>query len=170
MIETERRFLLKYLPDQIKSISPVEIEDYMILTGEPHPHLRLRRTDLAYELTKKYPKNRDGSLEMVEETIKLEQLEFDVLKKLPHTGQIKKRYKSTNNGVSIEIDLWQDSLKGLAIVEFEFTDVASAKSFTPPDYCASEVTEDEALAGGKLSGRSYSDLIPVLEKYHYLPL
>lgn len=167
MIETERRFLLKFIPLQIRELNSIEIEDYMILTGEPHPHIRMRRKGETYELTKKYPKQETKEMEMIEETITLNKIEFDVFKKLPHTDQTKKRYTFQENNYTVEVDLWEDQLQGLGIVEFEFKTLEEARTFTPTSYCLTEVTQQEWLAGGMLSGKSYIDIEDDLEKLNY---
>jgi adenylate cyclase len=161
MVEIERRFLVKYLPPQLQAAQEVEIEDYKILTGEDHPHLRLRRRDNCYELTKKYPIEKDKKLEMVEETINLTEVEFEAFKKAPNTGQVKTRYVFKYQNYEAEFDIWEGDLKGLVIVEFDFK---------MPEFCLTEVTQKEWLSGGKLSGKSYGDVANRLEAIGYKPL
>ncbi len=170
MNEIERRFLLKYIPDFVKTTKGISIEDYMILTGEDHPHLRLRKIDDRYELTKKYPKPGATNAEKIEETIILSEVEFNAFKKLDHKGQQKLRYKIVSDNYSTELDLWQGELQGLGIVEFEFHSVEAAQEFIPPEYILCEVTGLEWLAGGKISGKSYEDIALELEKLGYKKL
>lgn len=170
MIETERRFLLKYFPKDLFKQRRVEIEDLMILTGEKHPHLRLRKVDNNFQLTRKYRRKTGSMLQMIEETITLIEMEFNILKKLPHTGQRKFRYYYPYQNLTSEIDVWQDKLDGLAIAEFEFRDVKTAQGFRIPEFSLVEVTEEEWLAGGLLSGKSYSDIEEGLKQLGYKPL
>ncbi len=142
----------------------------MILTNEDHPHLRLRRNGERLELTKKYPKSIDSSLEMIEETIKLNEKEFAALKKLESSKQSKIRYNYRYNNIDAEIDIWTEDLEGLAIIEFEVTSKEIAETLEIPDFCLVEITNIEWLAGGKLSGKKYAELTEKLEEFGYKPL
>jgi CYTH domain-containing protein len=169
-IETERRFLLKKLPEDLMNFPYIMLEDFMILTDEPHPHLRLRRKGDSFVLTKKYPKGEGSKLQMIEETIVLNEIEFNAIKELKVTGQKKWRFNYLYKDLNAELDVWTDKLQGLAIIEFEFDSEKEAKVFEKPDFCLKEVTEEEWLAGGKLSGKSYSDLAKQLSELEYTPI
>ncbi|KKR05975.1 MAG: hypothetical protein UT34_C0001G0015 [candidate division WS6 bacterium GW2011_GWF2_39_15] len=171
MLEVERRFLLKYIPDNVREVEGTLMEDYMILTGEIHPHLRLRRKGNHYELTKKYQRDvNEKKLEMIEETIILDQREFEALRHLQTKSQKKFRYRFAQGKYTAELDLWTEDLNGLGIVEFEFDSKEEALAFHPPDYCLVEVTDMEWLAGGMISGRRYSELENQLSKLDYNPV
>lgn len=127
MIEKERKFLLKYLPeyDKIQHIK----QGYLLLEG--NKHLRVRIIDdsdalLTYKLicddrTKiEYEYNipiSDG-LEMYKSTDKIVE---------------KVRYKTTFNGMNVDIDVYGN---GISVVEIEYDDELTML----PDYCGDEVT------------------------------
>ncbi len=169
-IETERRFLLKKLPKDLEKFSCHIIEDFMLKTNEPHPHIRLRRKGDKFLLVKKYPKDNQNKLQMVEETITLNEIEFNALKKNDYTKQKKWRFNYIFEGQNTEIDIWTDDLKGLAIFEIEFENKDLADKFEMPNFCLKDVTNEEWLAGGMLSGKKYSDIKDKLEKFNYKPI
>jgi adenylate cyclase len=163
--EIERRFLAKYLPDDLDKYEPVEIEDYKIITGEMHPHLRLRKEGDKYYLTKKYQKE-DGS-GMFEETIDLNEDEFFIMKKLPTTRQFKKRYNYKFEERTAQIDIWEEDLKGLVIVEFEFESEEASRNFKMPDFCLKDISNLEWLSTGILSGKKFVDLKTMLSAFNF---
>lgn len=169
-IEIERRFLLKYFPPGLAKCPSVFIEDIRILTGEVHPHLRLRRFGDEYMLTKKYPVVKGGLKQMAEETIVLNKAEFHALKKLPHTRQGKRRYFYPYRRLIGEIDIWTGRLRGLAIIEFEFRSKKEAQQFAMPEFCLAEITREEWLSTGELAGKSYKDIRTKISTLGYLPL
>jgi adenylate cyclase len=169
-IEIEKRYLLKKCPPDLKKYPSVEIEDVKILTGERHPHLRLRRYGDKYKLTKKYPIEVSDSLMMREETINLNETEFYTFKKLPNTSQKKIRYFYPYKGLMGEVDIWQEKLEGLAIVEFEFNDEDEADSFDDPDFALLDVTQAEWISTGFLSGKTYEEVKDRLKRLGYKKL
>ena len=44
------------------------------------------------------------------------------------------------------------------------------EEFTLPDFCLAEVTQEEFIAGGMLSGKKYSDIEADLSRYDYVKL
>lgn len=164
--ELERRFLLKFIPKDLNNYKKSVIEDIKIITGEPHPHLRLRRKNEELMLTKKY-KVSDGTSEMIEETIKLNESEFKILKSLPNTCQSKIRYSKETKNVVVEIDFWTDGLSGLAICEFEFKNQEDASKFEAPEYCLCEITGQEWISTGLLSGKIYTNIVDRLNSVGY---
>ncbi len=171
MLEIERRFLLKSLPD-LGGLHSLTIEDRMILTGEEHPSLRLRRRGEERELTKKRPKAGGNGTEMTEETITLSVVEYDALAKLDSLGQTKTRYYLPLGNLEAELDLWTGDLYGLGILEVEFASTEEAAGFIPPDFCGAEITgsEFEWLAGGKIAGKKFADLADKLSLLGYQQL
>lgn len=171
MVETERRFLIKTLPD-LSSLKSLAIEDKMLLTGEDHPHLRLRRKGDHLMLTKKAPKEGGTGLEMIEEIIELSEIEYQLFATLKGIGQCKTRYYVPLGKYEAELDVWHKELSGLAILEVEFPSKEEAEAFTPPEFCGQEITgtEFEWLAGGKVAGKTFSDLEEKLKKLGYQKL
>jgi len=169
-IETERRFLISKLPEDINNFPSKIIEDLRIETGEPHPHFRVRKDGDKMVLTKKYPKETGLKLQMIEETIVLTEIEYKTFQKLEGTKQSKIRFNYIYNDRHTELDVWTNDLEGLAIIEFEFSSKEEAETFVMPKFCLLEITDEEWLAGGMLSGKKYSDLADKLKNLGYSPI
>ena len=52
-LELELMFLVKRMPDEIKSVEPVRIVDIYIPDTSEYSHLRLRQKGEKFEITKK---------------------------------------------------------------------------------------------------------------------
>jgi len=169
MIELERTFLAKEIPNDIKSFTPREIIDIYI-PKKSHMDLRIRKNGDKYEMTRKHPiENGDASIQD-EQTISLEKEEFNVLSKVKGKKSRKIRYFKAFNNYTMEVDVYQDSLSGLVLVDFEFKTEKDKDSFKMPDFCLIDVTQEEFIAGGMLAGKSYKDLEPRLKEFGYSPL
>jgi len=69
MIELERTFLVKIIPENLKSCRFNEIIDIYIPKTAEHPTLRLRKNGNTFELTKKEPVNDGDASHQNEQTI-----------------------------------------------------------------------------------------------------
>jgi CYTH domain-containing protein len=169
-IEYEKTFLLKSLPSGIENARSVLIRDVFVPDIARHPHLRLRQKDNTYVITKKYPVAGSDPSMQYEHTIELERDEFDALVNCSKKGFVKRRYFMNLAGRPAEIDIYHELLEGLAIVDFEFDNELGKNKFETPDFVLADVTQEEALAGGFLAGKSFNDIMPLLEKYGYKAL
>jgi len=166
--EFERTFLAKFLPEEIKECNFVELEDNYIPKESNHPILRIRKKGDNTVITKKYKKKEGDASVMVEETISLAPEEYRFINKLDGKKFSKKRYSyEYEKGKFCEVDVYQDKLKGLVVIDFEFNSIGEKDNFKIPDFCLIEVTNEEFLAGGMLCGKSYEDLKENLEKFNY---
>ena len=157
-IELERTFLAKYLPDGLEQCDRKEILDIYIPTESRHPTLRIRKNGKKYEITKKEPLKDDPS-EMKEETTTLTKEEFDELNKSLIGKRVRKfRYYYPYNNRTAEVDVFQDLLKGLIVVDFEFDSIDDKNNFQIPEFCLIDITQEEFIAGGMVCGKSYSDI------------
>jgi len=170
MRELERTFVAKYVPQGIESFECKEIIDIYIPKGSRHPVLRLRKNGEKYEMTKKEPVKEGDASHMNEQTITLTREEFDALKHIHGKIAHKFRYRYPFGQHTAEIDVFQEALEGLVIVDFEFNSIEEKDAFRMPEFCLAEVTQEEALAGGMLCGKSYEEIGPVLKKYGYKKL
>ncbi len=168
-IELERTFLLKNLPENFQHCPSAEYLDLYLPQPAVHPVLRVRKKGNTFEITKKLPKENDPS-EQEEQTIILSEEEFFALTTLPGKKLRKIRYYYPFNNQTAEIDLFLDELEGLGLVDFEFSSVKEKENFSMPKFCLVDVTYEEAIAGGILAGKKYSDLQPFLDKYNYKKL
>jgi len=169
MIELERTFLAREVPKGLKECKYKEIIDiYIPKTG--HPSLRVRKNGNKFEITKKVPIKDNDASQYDEQNIIITETEFNELNKLDGKKVRKIRYYYLFNGRTAEVDVFKDLLEGLILIDFEFNSAEEKDSFEIPDFCLAEVTQEEFIAGGMISGKSYKDIEKQLEKYGYRKL
>ena len=166
-IEYELTYLANKIPDEIKGMKGTLIRDVYVPETISHAHLRLRQKEERYVITKKQPIKNGDSSEQLEETILLEKDEYKALASCSRKVVAKRRYNVKLGGIPAEVDVFEERLKGLVEIDFEFSSAKEKQSFVPPAVCLADVTQEEAFAGGYLSGKSYEDIEPVLKKYGY---
>ena len=166
-IELERTFLLKELPKNLKKCKSEEVLDIYIPKSVLHPILRIRQKGNTFEITKKSPLLETDSSEQEEQTIILSEKEFTELSAILGKKIKKTRYYYPIDNRIAEIDIFLDDLKGLALVDFEFSSTEEKTEFQMPNFCLTDVTQEGFLAGGFLAGKKYSDIELFLKKYNY---
>jgi CYTH domain-containing protein len=166
MDEIERRFLVKELPEDLDKYPFEVLEDNYVPLNRKHPIIRIRRIGNKFFITKKTLQREDSHSFATEETIILDDEEYEFLKNIPGKKLKKKRYRYKYNGMDCEIDVYEGDLKGLVMIDFEFDNEEEFRNFEKPDFCL-EVEEEELIAGGYLCGKSYEDIKENLEKYGY---
>ena len=129
MIELEKTFLAKYLPEDLKDSDYKEIIDVLLPVSAEHPKLRIRKRGDKFEMTKKEPINPDDASEQKEQTIVLSPDEFNAFANIESKKLRKFRYYYKYNGRIAEIDVFQDDLKGLVVIEFEFDSSEEIREF-----------------------------------------
>jgi CYTH domain-containing protein len=165
MIELEKTFLAKFIPEGIRDGE--SMLDIMIPSSARHPVLRIRKKGEKFEMTKKYPVENDASKQH-EFTIPLTKEEFEELEKNIEGKRLeKRRYIYDLNGKICKIDVFQKKLNGLVLVDFEFETEEEKENFQIPDFCLKEVTHEEFIAGGMLVGKIYEDIEQKLELLGY---
>lgn len=167
MIELERTFLLKFFPDEIRSAEKTEMVDCYVPVGAPHCFLRIRKRGNRFEITKKVPVDDSNFSELKEETIHLSKYEFQGLSTCRSKDVIKDRYKFVYDGRHCEVDVFKGPLRGLVLVDFEFESKEDKDSFVMPDFCLTDVTQEDSIAGGLLAGKCLEDIRAFLGKYGY---
>ncbi len=170
-IEYELTYLLREIPIEVRKALPERMVDvYVPEHADVHPNLRLRKRGSVYEITKKTIKSGTDSSEMIEQTIPLNQAEFETLATGHHRLVEKDRYKVIIDGRPAEVDIFSGRLEGLALIDFEFLNATDKAAFTPPPCCLADVTQEEFVAGGHLAGKSYADIQDGLTRHAYKPL
>lgn len=170
MIELERTYLAKFLPENLEKCESKEIIDIYIPKSAEHPTLRIRKEGDKFEITKKEPVKGKDSSRQLEQTIALTREEFEALSSLEGKRIRKVRYYYDYEGRIEEIDVFQDGLEGLVLVDFEFETTEEKDSFKMPEFCLVDVTQEKFLAGGMLCGKSYKDIEGDLKRYDYSKL
>ncbi|MBC8500737.1 MAG: hypothetical protein ISS25_00295 [Nanoarchaeota archaeon] len=168
MRELEKEYLAKSIPKGLKNCEHKEVIDIYIPKESFHPVVRIRKNGDKFRVTKKVPVDDKGHFD--EQTVKLTKEEFNALKDVDGRKVHKIRYIYSYKGYTAEIDVFQEPLKGLIIVEFEFPTFKEKDSFEMPDFCLADITSEEFTAGGFICGKSLEDLKKVLDKYGYKKL
>ena len=169
MLEIERTYLAKSLPENIKELPCKEtIDIYLPSKINGHAPLRIRKQGDKFEITKKYRLNEDDGSQLIEETINLTKNEFDLLSEEIKGLRVEKsRYIFEYEDKTAEIDIFKGDLEGLVIIEFEFGTEEEMKEFKMPDFCLADVTEEKFIWGGVLCRSTYADLEPKLNEFGY---
>jgi CYTH domain-containing protein len=167
-IELELTFLAKRLPTELVDATPMRLVDIYVPDDlSVHPHVRLRQRGDRFELTKKTQILNGDASRHFEWTIELTADEFDSLA-AGHTRIVKKdRYAVIIEGHAAEVDVFTGGLQGLVLIDFEFDQESKLHAFTPPEVCASDVTQEDFIAGGLLAGRTYHDIELELARHSY---
>lgn len=170
-IEFELTFLAKTLPKGIKKWSSSSLIDVYVPSDlKVHPYIRLRKKDNLYEITKKILIDSSDKSSHSETTIPLSKSEYLSLSNNSARRIEKTRYFGVVNGYSTEVDVFQETLSGLVLIEFEFQNREAMKTFSAPDICLSDVTQEEFISGGFLAGRTFEDIAHNLKKFGYKKL
>ncbi len=167
MIELEKTYLAKYLPDSLKNCEFKEVIDIYLPANSAHPKMRLRKNGDSYEITKKERVNENDASEQKEYTINLTADEFAALSQVRGKKVRKIRYDLETNNRLAEVDVFQDDLAGLVLVDFEFESSLEKDNFKMPDFCLADVTQEDFVAGGMLCGKKYANIESFLFKYGY---
>lgn len=156
MLENELSYLVKELPD-LDGAARKDIEQHYLSDG-PSP-LRLRRIADGFELTKKLDLDPADMSRKEEITIPLTAAEFGRFRPLAVRGLTKTRYYlPLPTGLTAEIDVFHGALEGLVMVEVEFPDEASRRSFAPPPWFGRDVSQADWSANSWLAGKSLADV------------
>ncbi len=130
------------LRDKGKPIS----QGYIAITDDVE--VRLRQKGSAYFQTVKS----DGDLVRQEFEIKLPKAEFDVLWPSTLGKRLEKvRFEIPHKDHTIELDIYDGKLKGLAIAEVEFESISASAAFTPPPWIGEEVTANKSYKNKNLA-------------------
>jgi CYTH domain-containing protein len=171
MIELEKTYLAKHLPSGLRSCKCKEIIDVYIPKTSAHPKLRLRKNGDYFELTKKEPINNGDASRQKEQTIILDETEFNARSQQFEGKRARKiRYLYDYRGDMAEFDVFQDDLLGLVLIDFEFKTLTEKDNFQIPDFCLADITQEVFTAGGMICGKSYKDIEDDLNKFGYKKL
>lgn len=170
MIELERTFLAKSLPENLKECPCKDIVDMYIENGDGHLTLRIRKNGDGYKLVQKSLMDSNDRSKQLETTIDLSQAEYESLSPSRSRKVEKTRYLYPYQGKTAEYDIFTGSLVGLVVIDFEFETEEAKDAFVMPDFCLADVTQENFIAGGALAGKSYEDIEGELERFGYQKL
>jgi adenylate cyclase len=146
--EIERKFLVKWLPDNLKQSRSFVIEQGYLATESAGRQVRLRKTDRAASLTFKVGRGSHRE----EREIKLTPKQFAALWPGTVGRRLRKvRYEIPWKNLLIELDIYRGRHAGLVVAEVEFPDGASCGRFKPPSWFGREVTGEKRYSNVRLA-------------------
>lgn len=144
-MEIERKYLIKYLPENYGNYPHKELEQGYLST---EPVVRIRKADDTYTLTYKGA----GLMVREEYNLPLTQSSYEHLR--PKTDGIlihKIRYQIPYQKYTIELDIFLDRLAPLMLAEVEFDTEEEAGAFIPPEWFGEDVTFSNKYHNSTLS-------------------
>lgn len=157
-MEIERKYQIKQMPEDLTQYCCKIIEQGYLCHN---PTIRIRKSNEEYILTYKSrisPKNQDGAPNINNEVeLPLTEEAYYKLKEKTEGNIIhKKRYLiPLESGLTAELDVFEDKLKGLIFAEVEFPNEERAYDFIAPDWFGKELSMDKRFSNyhlSKLSG------------------
>lgn len=153
-MEIEKKFRIKYLPENLEQYTYFEIEQGYLST---RPVVRIRKKNEDYILTYKSK----GSLKEKEYDTRISnEVELPLTKesylhlreKIDGNLIKKKRYLiPLEKNLKVELDIFEGCLEGLVFAEVEFSSIEEAVEFVPPEWFAEDVTMDKRYKNSYLS-------------------
>lgn len=146
--EIERKFLVKWLPDNLKRARHFIIEQGYLATESAGRQVRLRKSGKATSLTFKVGRGSHRE----EREVRLSPKQFASLWPGTTGRRLRKvRYEIPWDSVVIEIDIYRGRHAGLVVAEVEFPDTASCRRFDPPSWLGREVTGEKRYSNVRLA-------------------
>jgi adenylate cyclase len=146
--EIERKFLVKWLPDNLKQSRRFVIEQGYLATESAGRQVRLRKTGKTTSLTFKVGR----ASHREERAVKLSQKQFAALWPGTVGRRLRKvRYEIPWDNVMIEIDIYRGRHAGLVVAEVEFPNSASCRRFKAPWWFGREVTDEKRYSNVRLA-------------------
>ena len=138
-LEIERKFLVRKLPEDLKSLPHAEISQGYLVSLDDGLQVRLRKAGERHSLTFK----RGTGNVREEREVELTQDQFDALWPATEGKRlVKTRYEIPFGELIVEIDVYHEKHEGLVVAEVEFNEEEAAKKFQPPDWLGDDVTGD----------------------------
>lgn len=146
--EIERKFLVKWLPDNFKQSRHFVIEQGYLATESAGRQVRLRKTANTTSLTFKVGR----SSHREEREVKLSPKQFAALWPGTVGRRLRKmRYEIPWDNVMIEIDIYRGRHAGLVVAEVEFPNTVSCRKFKAPSWFGREVTGEKRYSNVRLA-------------------
>jgi adenylate cyclase len=146
--EVERVFKVRRIPENLDQYPSEKIVQGYLTIERDGAEVRLRKIDECRVESYKG----SGRLQRREIEIELSRDQFDALWPATEGRRIEKvRYKIDWRGHTIELNVYQGKLEGLALAEIEFPSRGESESFEPPDWLGEDVTEDKRYKNQNLA-------------------
>lgn len=149
-MEIERKFLVELIPENYQEY-PVHFLEQAYLCRQPVVRVRKEAQDGNAEYILTYKS--EGLMVREEYNMPLNKESYEHLKAKADGRVItKKRYQiPSENGLIIELDVFEGELAGLLLAEVEFPDEETAQKWQPPEWFGREVTYEKTFHNSNLS-------------------
>ena len=148
--EIERKFLVKWRPENLKQWRSVVIDQGYLATESAGRQVRLRKAGNTRSLTFKVGRGSHRE----EREVKLSPKQFATLWPGTAGRRLRKvRYEIPWEGLLIEVDVYRGrhARQRLVVAEVEFPDTASCRRFEPPWWFGREVTGEKRYSNVRLA-------------------
>jgi adenylate cyclase len=156
-MEIERKFLIPTPPHDLESFPHTRIEQAYVAIDPVGTEVRVRRRSDQTTLTIKGGRGRSRA----EEELEIDPARFTRLWELSAGRCLEKtRYElPSDDGLTIELDVYVGRLAGLTVAEVEFDSSEAADRFVPPPWFGREITDDDGYKNRRLAvdGRPEDD-------------
>lgn len=157
MMELESTYLIKKLPKNLNQYNFHYIRQGYF--SDKEKSLRIRQEGKNYTLTKKKPVRPNDFSCFKESTIVITKDEFHQLWNSVIKFLEKKRYYyKLPDSLTLELDIFENKLKGLILAEIEFPSIKKRDDFHKPSWFGRDVTQERWVAGENLAGKSFKDI------------
>jgi adenylate cyclase len=148
-VEIERKFLVERLPSDLGRFPATRIRQGYLAVHEDGTEVRVRSSDGRAVLTVKQGAGRTRA----EEELAIEPALLERLWPLTEGRRLEKtRYAiPCDDGATIELDVYEGELEGLAVAEVEFAGEREADEFRPPSWLGEEITDDARYRNQRLA-------------------
>jgi len=162
-MEIERKYLVKKLPENLEEYRYKEIEQGYLCHK---PTVRIRKINDKYVLTYKSKVKQKDDKAAIAKAIVNNEIEMELteeaymhLRSKVDGNLIHKRryYIPLDSGLTVELDVFEDQLKGFIMAEVEFPSVELSDNFIPPEWFGKELTNDKRFSNYNLSKLSAID-------------
>jgi len=147
-IEIEKKFLINNIPFNITLFPHVKIMQGYISVSPDGTEVRLRKRDRKFFLTVKSA----GGISRKEVEIKISEEQFGRLWLFTEGRRIfKTRYNIKYDNYLIEVDCYEDDLKGFMVAEVEFKNEKDMAGFRPLEWFGKDISDDDRYKNKNLA-------------------
>ncbi|MBP9758289.1 class I tRNA ligase family protein [Candidatus Dojkabacteria bacterium] len=175
-VELEKAWLVKELPTDLKKckksqITQAYLQDYKDEKGRSVKDARIRKIDGVHQLTVKfYAGSEKESGQLFEETKEITKEEYIELIKTAKSKIVKTRYYyPLENGLTAEIDCYENNLKGLEVVEVEFPTLSKEQNFKEPEWFGKETTDSKGIYPVMIADMTIEEVNKINAEYTQAP-
>jgi len=171
-IELELAWLVASLPNNLGQCKNIKIVQAYLENSDPHiKDARVREKGGVYTYTiKRFAKNSQETGYCTEETREISREKF-----LKLSGESNKKITKTryfyplSQGLTAEIDIYEENLTGLSVVEVEFPNIEAYKQFVPPNWFGKEVSDSYGIYPPFIANLSIEEVNAINQKYLQKP-